>query len=484
MRTRLRNDNTGEEHYFLHGPGTGLLAEYKRVNDTLVPVREYLSIGDRVVASVDQIPGNPPSSCNLTFTDDPIQPDVTPVKAIHTTELRDKINCVRAWFGLSPYAWTDPTITPDVTVVNHLHIEEMRTALDQAYTGAGATHAAYTDAALTNVGIKAQHFNELRSFVRNLTPPQPATTAAMRYYHTDPLGSVRAITDANGAQVERRDYYAFGDSQPLEGNPLRFTGKELDVPNVGLTYFGARYYTHVDARFTTVDPYTDLGGAIVDPQQWNRYAYVLNDPETLVDPLGLKTDPCQGPSIPGVFWACGVGRWPLDFGFFGFSPTPRTFAPEDEPARSKQRARPCSEVKSVFISTNSSAAAGVASQLNVPSANILGLAAEETGWGTSPIALNAHNFFGIHAGAPGSIGPYTTSGGAKVSMFPANTGFLASAQSFAANFGYLVKGISNPTSFAQALVPKFNPANAAKGGNPNFVRLVSGTIRAVSTCGG
>jgi hypothetical protein len=146
-------------------------------------------------------------------------------------------------------------------------------------------------------------------------------------------------------------------------------------------------------------------------------------------------------------------------------------------------APPCSATKSAFINANSGAAGQIASQLNVPTANILGLAAEETGWGTSSIALSAHNFFGIHAGAPGSIGTYTTTGGARVSMFPASTGFLSSGQSFATNFGSLVNGVSNPTAFAQALVPKFNTANAATGGNPNFVRLVSGTIKGVSACG-
>ena len=102
--------------------------------------------------------------------------------------------------------------------------------------------------------------------------------------------------------------------------------------------------------------------------------------------------------------------------------------------------------------------------------------------GTSSVALNANNFFGIHAGAPRSIGTYVTSGGAKVSMYPVSPGFLSSGLSFAANFGNLVNGVGSPTAFAQALVPKFNTANAATGGNPNFVNLVSGTIRGVSGC--
>src|SRR5207249_2967880 len=104
-----------------------------------------------------------------------------------------------------------PTITQDVTVVDHVHIEQMRAALDAAYTAAGASHAAYTDAALTNVGIKAQHFNELRQFVRDLPAPSPQPTTAIHYYHTDWLGSVRAITDATGAEVSRLEYFPFGE---------------------------------------------------------------------------------------------------------------------------------------------------------------------------------------------------------------------------------------------------------------------------------
>jgi DNA-directed RNA polymerase specialized sigma24 family protein len=32
-----------------------------------------------------------------------------------------------------------------------------------------------------------------------------------------------------------------------------------------------------------------LGGDITSPQSLNRYAYALNNPETLTDPLGIKT---------------------------------------------------------------------------------------------------------------------------------------------------------------------------------------------------
>ena len=42
------------------------------------------------------------------FTDDPIQPGVTPVRAVHFRELRSRIDDLRAGTGLGRFAWTDP----------------------------------------------------------------------------------------------------------------------------------------------------------------------------------------------------------------------------------------------------------------------------------------------------------------------------------------------------------------------------------------
>ena len=107
-----------------------------------------------------------------------------------------------------------------------------------------------------------------------------------RYYHTDVIGSVRAITDEVGAVVIRRDYAPFGeDNNPdLPGDPMRFAGKELD-PETGMNYFAARYYRNTWGRFTSVDP---VMGRRTNPQSFNRYAYALNNPLRFVDPTGLE----------------------------------------------------------------------------------------------------------------------------------------------------------------------------------------------------
>ena len=55
-----------------------------------------------------------------------------------------------------------------------------------------------------------------------------------------------------------------------------FTGKERDA-ETGLDYFGARYLSATQGRFTSGDPFLG-GGRPEDPQSWNRYAYARNNP--------------------------------------------------------------------------------------------------------------------------------------------------------------------------------------------------------------
>ena len=64
----------------------------------------------------------------------------------------------------------------------------------------------------------------------------------------------------------------------------QFTGKERDA-ETGLDYFGARYMSAAQGRFTSPDPKL-FPDATFDPQSWNKYAYVRNNPLRLVDPNG------------------------------------------------------------------------------------------------------------------------------------------------------------------------------------------------------
>jgi RHS repeat-associated protein len=119
-----------------------------------------------------------------------------------------------------------------------------------------------------------------------LPAPARAQAEEVVYYHTDAIGSVRAITDATGAVIERYDFLPFGEALPSTVPETRqFAGKERDA-ETGLDYFGARQHMSATGRFTTVDPLMNVEAAMTDPQRWNRYAYALNGPFKFTDPDG------------------------------------------------------------------------------------------------------------------------------------------------------------------------------------------------------
>lgn len=73
-----------------------------------------------------------------------------------------------------------------------------------------------------------------------------------------------------------------------------FTGKERDA-KTGLDYFGARYMSAAQGRFTSPDaPLIDQYSG--DPQSWNLYTYTRNNPLVNVDPDGYS---CVRKTVPG-----------------------------------------------------------------------------------------------------------------------------------------------------------------------------------------
>ena len=116
-------------------------------------------------------------------------------------------------------------------------------------------------------------------------------TQVVEFYHTDALGSVRAVTkEVNGQWqvVARHDYMPFGEEVAPPSPPQEkrlFTGKERDN-ETALDYIGARYLRTSSGRFLIVDPLMNFESALVDPQRWNRYSYTLDNPLRYVDPDG------------------------------------------------------------------------------------------------------------------------------------------------------------------------------------------------------
>ena len=102
-----------------------------------------------------------------SFTDDPIRPGVTPVRAVHFAELRTRIDAMRRAGGLQAFPWTDPLLTAGVTPVRLVHLLELRSALGTSYAAAGRSAPVWTDAVPTGgtTPIRAVHLMELRASV-------------------------------------------------------------------------------------------------------------------------------------------------------------------------------------------------------------------------------------------------------------------------------------------------------------------------------
>ncbi len=165
-----------------------------------------------------------------------------------------------------------------------------------------------------------------------------------RHFHTDQLGSVRMITDQSRKRIAVHDYSAFGVEQTdaaqgynryagaggggdFRAEPMKFTSHErdqhgwLNVDNDdSLDYMHARYYDPNLGRFLSVDPSMDIKKNLPEPQRWNRYAYVTNNPLRYTDPDGRDryqepgfTKPLSEadwsdapPVIQGAFYAQGA----------------------------------------------------------------------------------------------------------------------------------------------------------------------------------
>jgi RHS repeat-associated protein len=64
-----------------------------------------------------------------------------------------------------------------------------------------------------------------------------------------------------------------------------FTGKNRDN-ETGFDWFKVRYMSGAQGRFQSVDP-GNAGAALGNPQTWNAYSYVANNPLSYTDPSGL-----------------------------------------------------------------------------------------------------------------------------------------------------------------------------------------------------
>lgn len=146
---------------------------------------------------------------------------------------------------------------------------------------------------------------------------RPGTSVSeLNWSHKDRLGSLVALSAADGTLRETMAYDAWGKRRTLNGAPLNgtptpdsidgntdhrgFTGHEM-LDQLDLVHMNGRVYDPFTAKFLSGDP------IIQDPtngQNYNRYSYVFNNPTNLTDPTGFSAcangkTVCPGMSLVG-----------------------------------------------------------------------------------------------------------------------------------------------------------------------------------------
>jgi RHS repeat-associated protein len=114
-------------------------------------------------------------------------------------------------------------------------------------------------------------------------------SSGLQYYrHPDWLGSSRVASTPTRGLYYQGEYAPFGENYAETGTTDRnFTGQNQDmVPD--LYDFLYREYHPIQGRWISPDR---AGMAVADPtnpQSWDRYTYLLNNPLQYIDPLGLN----------------------------------------------------------------------------------------------------------------------------------------------------------------------------------------------------
>ncbi|MBC8553940.1 MAG: RHS domain-containing protein, partial [Candidatus Brocadiales bacterium] len=206
-------------------------------------------------------------------------------------------NCTEKENGLDPNDPEDAKADPDNDGLTNL--EEYQHGTD--YNDADSDDDGYKDGYEVDNGLNPLKPTSRRCLISMLsllnlfTSPVMAADATntanqykttITYYLNDALGSPVMATDEKGEVIWREMYKPFGErifkKKASKQHKTWYTSKVEDQ-DLGLSYYGARYYDTLAGRFNGVDPVGFQGNSV---ESFNAYMYANNNPYLYFDPDG------------------------------------------------------------------------------------------------------------------------------------------------------------------------------------------------------
>jgi RHS repeat-associated protein len=185
------------------------------------------------------------------------------------------------------------------------------TIADHSYLWCGTTLCLAHDNTQSGSPVSTQYFS------------QGAIISGTPYYYVqDRLGSVREMVATGGSIAAQYDYDPYGNQTVDSGTLASDIGyaSYFTPAGTGLDFALNRAYDSYDGRWLNRDPIGEVGGS-------NLYAYVGDNPVSLIDPLGLAA--C-GPSYWDNYMSF-VSQYAIDVGpaaaALAAGVMPKSFAP-------------------------------------------------------------------------------------------------------------------------------------------------------------
>jgi RHS repeat-associated protein len=190
------------------------------------------------------------------------------------------------WDGESRLATATPYAQNTVTLTYNALGQRVRAA-SSSFTYDYAFSASGQELGLFNPGSGSWTNYEVNVAGRQM---RLFASATRWLYHPSVLGSTSMMTDQTGAVQLDTTFYPWGQSWQTAGSNSYWTFAAFGPTQPGTSLYPTpfRHDSSTQGRWLSPDP---LGGGPLNPQSLNRYAYALDNPCSLIDPLGL--DACN-----------------------------------------------------------------------------------------------------------------------------------------------------------------------------------------------